>query len=81
MTRSRAERVRAAQIARLNDRARQAMGIAEPDPAQIVMPGVQPVSLGERLQWQAQLPMQPRRAQKPLDVGFWDPMHEQLEMF
>ena len=28
MTRSRAERIRAAQIARLNDRARQAMGIA-----------------------------------------------------
>jgi hypothetical protein len=51
------------------------------DPAQIVMPGVRPVSLGERLSWQAQLPMQPRRAQKPLDVGFWDPMRDQLEMF
>jgi hypothetical protein len=30
---------------------------------------------------QAQLPMQPRRAQKPLDIGFWDPMRDQLEMF
>ena len=51
------------------------------DPAQIIMPGVRPVSLGERLNWQAQLPMQPRRAQKPLDIGFWDPMRDQLEMF
>lgn len=32
------------------------------DPAQIIMPCVRPVSLGERLNWQAQLPMQPRRA-------------------
>lgn len=51
------------------------------DPAQIVMPGVKPVSPGERLNWQAQLPMQPRRVQKPLDIGFWDPMRDQLEMF
>jgi hypothetical protein len=51
------------------------------DPAQIIMPGVKPVSLGERLNWQAQLPMQPRRVQKPLDIGFWDPLRDQLEMF
>jgi hypothetical protein len=51
------------------------------DPAQIIMPGVRPVSFGERLNWQAQLPMQPRRAQKPLDIGFWGPMRDQLEMF
>lgn len=51
------------------------------DPAQIIMPGVRPISLGERLNWQAQLPMQPRCAQKPLDIGFWDPMRDQLEMF
>jgi hypothetical protein len=51
------------------------------DPAQIIMPGVRPVSLGERLNWQAKLPMQPRRVQKPLDIGFWDPMRDQLEMF
>ncbi len=51
------------------------------DPDQIIMPGVRPVSLGERLNWQAQLPMQPRRAQKPLDIGFWDPMRDQLVMF
>ena len=60
---------------------KQPVRVAEPDSAQIVMPGVQPVSLGERLQWQAQMPMQPRRVQKPLDVCFWDAMRDQLEMF
>lgn len=55
--------------------------VAEPDPNQMSMPGVQPVSLGERLQSQAGLPMQPRRRQKPLDIGFWDPMRNQLELF
>ena len=62
-------------------RRKQPVRVAELDPAQIVMPGVQPVSLGERLQWQAQLPMQPRREQRPLDIGFWDPMRDQIEMF
>lgn len=60
---------------------KQAVSVALPDPNQITMPGVQPVSLGERLQFQAGLPMQPRRVQKPLDVGFWDPMRNQLELF
>jgi len=43
--------------------------------------GVNPVSLGERLTWAAQQPMQPKRAQRPLDIGFWDPMRRQLELF
>ena len=60
---------------------KQPVRVAEPDPNQITMPGVQPVSLGERLQWQAQLAMQPSRAQRPLDIGFWDPMRDQIEMF
>ena len=60
---------------------KQPVRVAEPDPNQMTMPGVQPVSFGERLQWQAQMPLQPRRAQKPLDVGFWDPMRDQLELF
>jgi len=60
---------------------KQAVRVAEPDPDQITMPGVQPVSLGERLQFQAGLPMQPRRVQKPLDIDFWDPMRNQLELF
>lgn len=54
---------------------------ATPDHSQIIMSGVQPVTLGERLHFQAGLPMQPRRAQKPLDIGFWDPMSDQLELF
>ena len=53
--------------------------LGDPDPMMIA--GVQPVSLGERLTWAAQQPMQPKRAQRPLDVGFWDPMRNQLEMF
>jgi len=37
--------------------------------------------MGERLGWLAEQPMQPRRAQRPLDIGFWNPMRNQLEMF
>ena len=55
--------------------------IAEPDTNQITMPGVRLVSLGERLQCRADMPMLPRRVQKPLNIGFWDPMRDQLEMF
>lgn len=54
--------------------------IAASDADQMMMAGVQPVSLGERLTWAAQQPMQPKRAQRPLDIGFWDPMRDQLEM-
>ena len=55
--------------------------ITQSDPAQIMMAGVAPVSMGERLGWLANQPMQPRRAQRPLDIGFWNPMRNQLEMF
>lgn len=55
--------------------------IAAPDPDQIMMAGVAPVSMGERLGWLAAQPMQPRREQRPLDIGFWDPMRNQIEMF
>jgi hypothetical protein len=55
--------------------------ITPPDLAQITMAGVAPVSMGERLGWLANLPMQPRRAQRPLDIGFWNPMRDQIEMF
>ena len=55
--------------------------ITTPDPDQIMMAGVAPVNMGERLGWLAQQPMQPRRIQQPLDVGFWDPMRNQIEMF
>lgn len=55
--------------------------ITPPDPGQIMMTGIAPVSIGERLGWLANQPMQPKRAQCALDVGFWDPMRNQLEMF
>ena len=55
--------------------------ITRPDPDQIMMAGVAPVSMGERLGWLAAQPMQPRREQRPLDIGFWDPMRNQIEMF
>lgn len=55
--------------------------VALPDPDQIVMDGVAPVSMGERLGWLAAQPMQPRREQRPLDIGFWNPMRDQIEMF
>ncbi len=55
--------------------------VALPDPDQIVMAGVAPVSMGERLGWLAGQPMQPRREQRPLDIGFWNPMRDQIEMF
>jgi hypothetical protein len=55
--------------------------IATPDPAQIMMPGVAPVSMRERLGWLANQPMQPKRQQRQLDIGFWNPMRNQLEMF
>ncbi|WP_230281036.1 hypothetical protein [Croceicoccus sp. Ery15] len=62
-------------------RRKQPVRIAGPDPNQITMPGVQPVSLAERLQCRADMPMLPPRVQKPMDIGFWDPMRDQLEMF
>lgn len=55
--------------------------IATKDPNQLMISGVRPVSLGERLNWAAQQPMQPKRAQRSLDIGFWNPMRDQLELF
>ena len=55
--------------------------ITSPDPAQIMMAGVASVSMGERLGWLVNQPMQPRRQQRPLDIGFWNPMRDQIEMF
>ena len=55
--------------------------VAAPDTNQIMMAGIAPVSMGGRLGWLAAQPMQPRREQRPLDIGFWDPMRNQIEMF
>jgi len=51
------------------------------DPDQVMIAGIVPVSMGERLGWLAAQPMQPRREQRPLDIGFWNPMRDQIEMF
>lgn len=55
--------------------------ITPPDPDQMMIDGVAPVSMRERLGWLADQPMQPRRVQRPLDIGFWNPMRDQIEMF
>jgi hypothetical protein len=55
--------------------------LALPNPDQMVMPGMKPVAIRERLEWMATLPLEPKREQRPLDVGFWDPMRAQIELF
>jgi len=52
-----------------------------PDPQQPTFTGVVPVTMGERLGWLAEQPMRSERPQRPLDIGFWNPMRNQLEMF
>lgn len=54
--------------------------ITPSDPDQIMMAGVAPVSVGERLGLLANQPMQSKRPQRALDIGFWDPMRDQLEL-
>lgn len=51
------------------------------DANQVIMPIMQPVRLVEKLQFLAIQPMKPRREQRPLDDGFWNPMRNQIEMF
>ncbi len=54
---------------------------ATSDTDQMMIAGVQPASVGERLTWAAQQPMQPKRAQRPLEIRFWNPMRNPLEIF
>jgi hypothetical protein len=61
--------------------ARPAVRVAAPNPDQLMIAGVARVSMAERIGWLAAQPMQPRREQRPLDIGFWNPMRNQLEMF
>jgi hypothetical protein len=55
--------------------------ITPPNPNQIMMTAVVPVSISARLGWLVNQPMQPKRVQRGLDIGFWHPMRNQLEMF
>lgn len=51
------------------------------DPRQPAFTGVAPVTMGERLGWLAEQPLRAERPQRSLDIGFWDPMRHQIEMF
>jgi hypothetical protein len=55
--------------------------IALSDSSQIMIAGIAPVSVREQLDYLANQPMQPRYKQRSLDIGFWNPMRDQLEMF
>ena len=49
---------------------------------QILIPGVRPVALRDRLQARMEAPLEPRCRQKPLAIGLWDEdARNQLELF
>jgi hypothetical protein len=49
---------------------------------QLMLGGVRPQSMRERLAWLAAQPLQPRRRQKPCDIGLFDTeSRKQLELF
>ena len=49
---------------------------------QILIPGVRPISLRERLTLQASAPLIPKKAQKPMTIGLFDEdARNQLELF
>jgi hypothetical protein len=57
---------------------------AEPTEAgeQVLVPGVRPILLRERLEARAAAPMLPARPQRPLDFGLFDlAARDQLELF
>lgn len=51
------------------------------DDGQVIIDGVAPISLGERLSWMGAQPIEPAAKQKPLDIGLWNPMRDQIELF
>jgi hypothetical protein len=58
--------------------------LSEPTEAgeQTLVPGVQPVSLRQRLELRAEAPLQPRKLQQPLDIGLFDlAARNQLDLF
>ena len=49
---------------------------------QLLVPGIQPISLKERLELRAQAPLQPKKLQQPLDIGLFDlAARNQLDLF
>lgn len=51
------------------------------DPNQMIIAGVEPLSLVERLAWTAQQPLQPKRAQHPLNIGSGTPCANSWKCF
>lgn len=50
--------------------------------SQLLVPGVAPISIRERLEHLSQAPLGPRRLQKPLDIGLFDlAARNQLDLF
>jgi hypothetical protein len=49
---------------------------------QLMLAGVKPQSMKDKLDWLVAQPMQPRKQQKPCDIGLFDTeSRRQLEMF
>jgi hypothetical protein len=49
---------------------------------QVLLAGVRPVTLRDRLQARMEAPLQPRCRQRPLAIGLWDDdARNQLELF
>lgn len=64
--------------------AREAQPVTEPTPEgeQILIPGVRPVSLRERLALRMAAPLEARKPQKPLNIGLFDEdARNQLDLF
>lgn len=58
--------------------------VSEPTPVgeQVLMPGVQPINLRERLERRMDAPLLPTKLQKPLDIGLFDlAARNQLDLF
>lgn len=53
-----------------------------PQGLQLVLGGVRPQSMKDKVQWLMEQPMQPRRRQKPCNVGLFDTeSRKQMELF
>jgi hypothetical protein len=53
-----------------------------PEGLQLMLAGVRPQTMKHKLDWLVAQPMQPRKQQKPCDIGLFDTeRRNQLEMF
>jgi len=49
---------------------------------QLMLAGVRPQTMKDKVQWLIEQPMQPRKRQKPCDIGLFDTeSRKQLELF